>query len=330
MPPSLLALALLFVTLPALPDLELPASPMASAHPGVQSDRTWDLTLRFSAGYNDNVQLVPDSTTYYMFEDEPLGSNFLVVQADAVYRFVQTASTESGLTLSLSSLWNEQVLNSYNFYTINPGIFTHVSHNLSGLPATFSLAYDWRRENGHTSNLHALGLSSHNLRMSENVWVNPNTELNTALSLGFDNFEVKFPLTPSMVRDASRSALDFSLRYWMDSGPHNVMVGFGFVNNDSDGADFSYGAKNMSLRLESGALNPVWLAAEFRLSNRDYAPVTLARTEQRISTTLLQLLWPIQHHWKADVFYKYERYDSNDPGFETDVTQYGVGMSYSF
>lgn len=327
----------LFAAPSALADFEAPsASPPPSA--SSPSQRPWDLSVRFAVGHNNNVQLVPDVTTFPA--DGKTAANYFLSQANGVYRFYNSDKVTSGLTLGVSSLWHEDKLQSvsqnwkfddYDFYTFNPGIYSSYRHSLSGNPAALTFSYSYLKEDGHNEDLAALGLSSHNIVVAESIALNRDLVLTATLSLGWDDFEVRFPANPTMNRDGNRSGIDVGVRYWMGEGLHNVSANIGYINNDAKGADFKYDGYNLRLRFESGALQPVWLAAEVKYSDRDYnANAPLGRDYQRITTTQLQALWPISPHWSADLYYKNDQYDSNLSNYETDANQYGVGISYKF
>jgi hypothetical protein len=336
---SLVIAASLLGISPAMADFE---SPPASSTPAPQSlsARPWDLSIRGSLGHNDNVQLVPDVTTY------PAGgstrASYFALQGSGAYRLYQTPTLVTGATLSFSSLWHEDKMQTpgmkfsdYNFYNVNPGVYATYRFRLGYRPATLTGSYDYLKEDGHNEALHALGLTSHTLKLAGSVQLDSTLSLNASLAQGWDNFEVTFPDPALDNRDGSRTALDLGVRYWMSGGRHNLSAGIGYVNNNAKGRNFDYDGYNARFRFETAVLRPVWLAAEIRYGDRDYhgfigfipAP---GRNAQRITTTSLQALWPIDRHWSADVFYKHDQIDSNQAEFEADANAFGAGLSYRF
>ena len=303
----------------------------SSPVPGAESSspRPWDLSIRASIGRNDNVQLVPDSTSYV----GSTAANYFALQANGAYRFYQSGNLSAGASLSVSSLWNEDKqqtptskFSDYNFYTLNPAVYITYKLNVGGMPASITGSYDLRREDGHSEDLAALGLTSHTLKVSGNLYPRQDLKLTATLTRGWDNFEVKFP-TPD--RDADRLALDLGLRKSFSNGLHNISVGVGYIDNDAKGSNFAYDGYNTRLRFETGVLRPVWLAAEVKHGNLDYVGGSV-RPSQKVTISTVQALWPIDKNWRADVFYSREDYASNSSSFEADANVFGVGLTYIF
>ncbi|OIO71560.1 MAG: hypothetical protein AUJ57_07070 [Zetaproteobacteria bacterium CG1_02_53_45] len=312
--------------------------------------RPWDLSIRTSVGHNDNVQLVPNITTF------PVGgsksANYFSLQVDGKYRFYQSNQWEAGVTLAATSLWYENKLqtitppqwkfNDYNFGNYNPGVYTTYLFQAADMPASITASYDFYNENGHNNNLGALGLSSHNFHLSGSIRPLDNLQLTLSLLRGVDNFQVTFPDPALDDRDGVRTGIDLGARMWLDHGRHNVSVGLGYLDNKAKGSNFDYKGYNSKARFETGLLNPVWLAAEIDYANYKYngfaavQPWKLAfitppgRTSQKITTTLVQAIWPVTPHWFVDAFYRHESYKSNMAQFAASVNIYGTGLSYRF
>ena len=337
---SLVIAASLLGVSPAMAEFE---SPPASSIPSLESlsAKPWDLSIRGSLGHNDNVQLVPNVSTY-----PPGGStsaNYFSLQGNGAYRFYQSPTLVTGATLSFSSLWHEDKMQTpdwnfsdYNFYNVNPGVYATYRFRLGNRPATLTGSYDYLTEDGHNEELHALGLTSHTLKIAGSVQLDRNFSISASLAHGRDSFEVEFPDPALDSRDANRTALDLGMRYWLGGGRHNLSAGIGYVNNNAKGRNFDYDGYNLRARFETGVLHPVWLAAEIKYGDRDYRGFTSffipapGRNYQKTTSTSLQALWPINRHWSADVFYKHDQYDSNQAEFEADANAFGTGLSYRF
>lgn len=337
-----------FLAAAILPGLSAPVlagfeSPASAPVPGKASaSRPWDLTVRASLGNNDNVNLVPDATTH------PAGTgtsaDYFALQAEGSYRFYQSGNVTAGAALSVSSLWYESKLESpatwnisdYSFYALNPAVYLTYKLNVAGMPASVTGTYDYYREDGHNDNLHALGTTSHNVRVSGTLFPKSDLQVTASVRRGWDDFEVVFPNPALDSRDADRIAVDLGMRTWFANGLHNLSLGVGYMENDAKGSNFDYDGYNLRARFESGFLKPVWLAVELKTGDRDYGGFNAAfipapgRTSQDVTTAEFQVLWPIDTHWRVDGFYRHENYASNQPQFEADVDVLGAGVTYRF
>jgi hypothetical protein len=323
-----------------LADFESPAGgSYISAYPA--QARPWDLSIRASLGHNDNVQLVPDATTFPTGPGARFDASYTALQLNGGYRFVNTATHTLGFAMSAEGLWYENTnqtpvweMSDYNISTANPALYGTWRFLALGRPASLTASYDFRWEEGQ--NVHAIGLHGHTLKLDGGVFVQPNVRLSATYSLSDNDYGVTFP-TPSLnSRDAIRNAIDLGMRVWFDNGLRNVSLGLFYVDNDAEGSNFAYDGGGLRGRFETQLVGPVWLALDMRYASNDYAGFTSAfipapgRRYQDILATGARLLWPINRAWAADVFYTREGYDSNQPEFESDVHVYGAGMTYRF
>jgi hypothetical protein len=331
--------ASLVVVQPALAEFEAPApgpAPIALAH----SASPWDLSIRASIGRNDNVGLVPEKTTFPV--DGNRSAIYYAVQADGGYRFYESRKLVVGTAVSVSNLRYENKQESdpeskfsgYDFYAVAPAVYITYKLSAGGMPGAITGSYDLRREiapHGYA----ALGMTSHNVKIAGSLQLRPDLQIVGSYARGWDNYEVVFPDPSLNDRDAKRGAINLGARLWL-RGIHNLTATIGYVDSDAKGSNFDHHGFNGKLRLETGMLRPVWLAAEVKRGELDYRGFVSpyvdpqGRTSQKVSTYALQALWPVNSHWNVEVFFNRDKYDSNQSEFRSAVKTYGAGAAYRF
>ena len=331
--------AAVLVSAPAAAEFEAPApGPVPTA--AALNTRPWDLSIRASIGRNNNAGLVPTRTTFPV--DGNKSAIYYAVQLDGGYRFYESRMLVAGTAVSVSDFRYENKQESdadskfsgYDFYVVNPSVYLTYKLSVGGMPASITGSFDLRKENA-PHGYDALGLTGKNVRIAGSLQARPNLQFTGSVVRGRDDYEIVFPNPALNDRDATRTVVDLGARLWL-KGIHNVTAGIGYIDNDAKGSNFKYHGSNQRLRFETGILRPVWLAAEIKHGKLDYrgfvSPFVLppGRTVQKVSTYALQALWPVNRGWTVDFFFNHDKYDSNQPEFESAVKTYGAGVSYRF
>ena len=308
-----------------------------SVSPEPDLGRAWQLTARAFFGYNDNVQVVPDTTFFTGDESDA----FAGVSVSGTYRIHQ------GEFLSLFAVGEiSQLLylgnpaggggttDDYDLTVLSPGLLAIVPHSVGGYEASASLRYSFRHEAGR--DVAAIGLSSHSIALTESIAINQQTSVTAGLSFGIDNYEVDFPTPATDDRDADRFGLTLGIKHRWDNNRRNASFQYAFTDHDAEGSNFDYDAHAFTGRFETHLLGPLWGAAELGYSLGDYNGFTSGfipapgRTEQDNLNFALQFIYVIDAKWSVDFSYRFTSYESNQPQFESEVNQFAIGLTYKF
>ena len=302
-------------------------------------ERAWDASVRIFGGQDDNVQLAPE-TTFFQEDQE---SSYYGFSVDAVVYKGLPGGFTAGLAVAFDQVYyteDDRPLGSwsdpadeYDLTVLHPAVRLERRLELGGRTAIVALGYDTRRE---WLEVHAGGLESHTGTLDAAVEVWPELWLSLRYTYGSDDFEVEFPDPELNDRDAVRQAVRLGARYGWPGRPCALTVAYTYLDNDAEGKNFQYQADIFSGRFDTNLYGPLWLRLQATYDRRDYSSnasfwvATPGRTEQDITEYAAQLLWNINRHWSADLYWFDSRYDSEIEAFEATRTDYGIGLAYHF
>ena len=302
-------------------------------------DKPWDASIRLFVGYNDNVPLVPDNSFFVGDEDDIYGGVIL----SGVYRAYQ----KDGLTIGVNGMFEaigyagigqspagSDETDDYNMWVATPGVFVSYRHDKFKVPMTHTLAYDFRWEEG--GQIAAIGRDSHTFRLINTFHVRSDLDINFRYEHGFDDFSVTFPNPQLDDRDANWYTLRGGVKYWWYRLLRNVEVYYEYLNNNAEGRNFRFDSHEIRGRLESHLWGPIWGALDvgYRYGNYDgfvsgFIPPP-GRDYQHFFDIGGQLAMYLRRNVTLDIYYKFTAVYSNQPQFETDAHNVGVGITFSF
>lgn len=310
---------------------EFEASTAPLKTPDPRSARNWDLSIRSTYGLNDNVQIAPESTFY-------VGDNtgrFFSLGAYGTYRFINSREWLVYFSGSLDQLWNNghEDGSEYDQITVHPSINAAYRYSLAGIPSVARASFDHRYEYGEVD---AIGLNANTIRIGHDMMLAPDLVFSLDYSRGWEEFRVDFPMPNLDDRDATTMRYRAGISYRWNQGRQMISAGYSYLDNKAKGSNYEFDADIFDAEFKTHIEGPVWARLGMSRQDSDYngfvsgfipAP---GRTEQDTSNYSLQLMYLLDKSWTLDAFYTYQDLESNQAEFESDVTKYGIGVTYRF
>jgi hypothetical protein len=325
---------------PAWGDFEAPAPPPNVPPPSAEA-RPWDLSIRAFVGYNDNVQLVPDSSPFFVGDHKSAVMGLQVrglwrlepmdgLTITPVVQLEQTFHTDDAQSVGTPNVSTNDA-NDYDLTVIAPGLEGRYAFAVTGLPAFVSLRYDYRYEE---ADVHAAGLDNHTVTGVIGISATPQLELSLAYAHTWQDFDLVFPPTGLNGRDADLDTITATATYRF-TRRCSLDVSYQYLNNASEGTNFDYESHGVRARFETHLVGPLWGAVMGGYRRGDYMTYTgfvppPGRTRQDIYDVGVQLIYVIDRHWSVDVFYQHSTYESNSAVFEADENIVGAGVTFRF
>jgi len=309
-------------------------------------ERAWAFSLRFFTGYNDNVPLVPDKTT---FSDEgDRSSLYGGLTATGEYRLLSGPEWAAGVNFRFDQLgYTDRKAavpaaaasdpNDYDLTAVAAGGQVRRFFKAGDRPASLGVSYSFRRdwladigaEDGW-SRVHTVALDLA-LDLSESM------RISTEYRLAFEDFDDDRNQPQLDSRDGLRQSLGLTGAYFFDQKRRAVILGYRYMENDTDGSNFRVqSSHSVRGRFQSLVAGPVWagVSAGFTRENYDgfvtgFTPPP-GRTRQDIRKYGAQLLWLVSARLSLDLYYIYEDYAANQPEFEADRANVGAGLTVKF
>ncbi|MCP5368690.1 MAG: hypothetical protein H6907_20265 [Hyphomicrobiales bacterium] len=320
----------------ALAEFDPPAPQPPPASP--PQGRSWDLSVRASAGHDNNPVLATDVTFYTGHRD----SNYYSAQIMGEWRFWQTMDWTAGVTGNVDVVrYTENkdpgqvnAPDEYNLNAIDLGAYLRHHFKVMERPASVGAAYGFTSESWRT---HLGSLVTNEVTVDVAASPFQNVEVGASVDVAFNNYEVRFPAPMLNDRDSRSTRLGGFLRYWFRPGLTSLTLNAAYTNTDAQGSNFDYEGNSVGARLESQIFGPVWGAIEYSEDWRDYENGFVAafipspgRTSMDIITVSMRVLWVIGPNLIADLYFTETEYDGNMPQFDTVREQYGIGLTYRF
>lgn len=316
--------------------------------------RPWDLSIRAFFGYDSNFAYVADDS-YFIGDDD---AYFVGTQVNGEYRFLQRKELTAGVVGRLEAKFypDKQRIaapftatgdpDDYNLINLGTGLYGQYRFMVRSMPATATLRYDYRQENG--KDLPALGLDSHRITTDLSIMPRPDVTVALLYAHEWTDFDVTFDNPPTSLpdpvgdRDADVDRVKLSGK-WRFHPVRTIEVYYQYINNDAVGSNWAYDAHGIGLRLESHLIGPLFGAFQFDYLDRDYgppfvagfpfasgAPAAAGRTEQDDYHYTGQLLLVVNEHVSLDFFTTFSEYDGGISDFQVERFTVGFGITYKF
>lgn len=304
--------------------------------------REWDLSLRLSGGYDDNVPLVPQKT----FSQGDKSSLYGTLSMDGVYRFV-----DDGHWLVGAGIYADLVAyakrnhdtapdvtsdpNDYNLSVISPSLFARRSFELFGRPAEVGMTYAFRKDwlsdalKNDFSKTNAF-MWDFNISPCRPVW----TEVHYRLVLEDFNDERAVPSLNS--RDALRQEVGVSGTYTFNQGRTSINLGYDFIRNHTEGRNFDFSGNSVHGGIKTQVYGPVWLTLEAAYGHEQYhgfvADFIPPPGRESQDNQLYRMIWQFEITKNAtlDIFDSYLVQEARQREFQVHRNQIGVGITYRF
>ncbi|MBT8043987.1 MAG: hypothetical protein KJO79_03470, partial [Verrucomicrobiae bacterium] len=184
-------------------------------------------------------------------------------------------------------------------------------------------SYSYRWEDAATP---LIGVSSHNLGVMVGRKINPCLDLELSASHSWDEFHT--PGVGIFERDGQRNKYSLSLIHQAYEHGTRYVLTYSYLDNDSDGSFFRYDGHQISARMEKPLTARIGLVVQATYTDLEYDSVLHA--DQDYLSAGIQLIYVIDDHWSADIYYNYLDIDSDVAIFDGDRNNVGIGLRYDF
>lgn len=303
-------------------DFESPgAGPDYNTLIGGSSDQAWSFWLRAYAGYNDNVQLVPDGV-FFGGDQE---SSYLGITAQGAYRFLENGNVQAGALFRYDHTHHFEITSgasspdNFDSTAFQPGVYLNYNADCWYGRAIYS--YRW--EDADTQ---LIGVSSHNLTLMAGTEINPCLKAEVSWTHGWDDFHT--PGAGVNDRDGDRDRYTLSLVYRVSKKAPKLAFSYSYLDNDADGSFFRYDGHEFKFSIASPLADKIGAVAYVSYTDLDYSAG--ARSEQEIVNAGIRVVYIIDDNWSADIYYDHLDIDSNAAFFRGSRNNVGVGLRYDF
>jgi len=302
----------------------------------------WEIKVRAFAGYDDNVQLVPDEPPFFDPRADT-GSAFAGISANAVIRFRLGPATDFGVSGRIDHLryFGKQSITApdfieqddqadYSLTTAAATAFVEQGFSVGGAPARLGMSYSFRHER---AKVEAIGVNAHTTAGYFQVQPGRATTLRAAASYSWNDYSVDFTGIPTRDRDGGFLALDFTLTQRL-TPRQTLSVGVGYIRNDA-GRDWDYHGWRLSAALTTHIAGPVYARAGLAYTDSDYRGGFTdivpgpGRTEQQLLDLGVGAYLYLSPDWVLDVGYRYQDFDANLPQFSGSRQQVTAGITWT-
>jgi len=286
--------------------------------------RPWDASIRLYAGYDDNVPLESDSSTFSKDED----SAHFGTCISGLYRIVQNSQWRTGVGVTLiQNLHVNSDVNDYDLTTVSPSLFADYSFDAWGKPSTAGMTYlfrqDWLGGDSYEK--------SHTLTWDVGIRLTPTLQSSVYYHLAFEDFDNEGSDPDRSSRDTTNHKIGANATYSFDRNRRSVMLNYEYGRNRADGDNFVFNSNSILVRFTTLLIRPLWLVLDASYSDQDYTRYnpTPRRTQDNQNYRAMLLL-PINQNLTADLSYSYSKYDGNESRYDAERKKLALGATYRF
>jgi hypothetical protein len=321
-------------SVPAFAEFEAPSEgPMTGA--GLVTMPWWTASVRWFAGYDTNVPLVPQTTFFFNLPGADQDSPYLGIQLNAAgyvpvgNGFVLGGAVAASFTGNTDEGVHPDTPRDYSFYHFQPAVFAQWSGAVGDVGVVALGQYSLRREDA--LDIHAIGLTSHQFTKSLSFVLTDQFTVTLGGKATIDDFDVVFP-DPAFDRDGMFWEASLAGAYSLNGGATRLKGVVAAQVNNANGNNWDYTGWSVGGEIDQQIFGPLFGVASATLASRSYnnghalmAPP--GRTSEQILTLQGRLIYHINETFAADFTIRHDQFMSNVGLFTANRTRVSVGVT---